>query len=418
MFFRYIGAVTGGIRTDPLNWANEAGTVYSGTTYPGDTADREDDVVLDSAATYALAGGAFTNRLRSFRVTTGYVTAAGAALDIGTTGAYLDMLAGTVSIETMGNVYIQGTAGAGLENVRVGSVASGKKVYIKGVFANFSPADGAVDIITAATVTGTFVVGGDPNGRPIVTIPAGVTTPTIVLVRGGTLTSSSALSNPVLESGALVQTLGDITTLETYGGICTWNGGNITTIKAYGGQVNASGSVGVRRVGDIYCYTGAQVQLDNKVGSVRVTGRIHNMGGTVNYALGSPVEQYLVPTYAGAADAKIGISPISKADTETEWGTDIYVGMYDRLEVLCSVGARDGSVGFQLYKGVVAAGSPPTGYTAITDPAAITMATANTTKKITLWGYQLLGLSNVRVKATVTGGAASLISATYQVYRA
>lgn len=417
MFFRWDGngAGTKSAWNDGRNWKDAAGSAYGETVYPGQTAGRLDDVVLDTAVPTALAGYAVAEKLNSIRVTTGYKSSAnGSALDIGSSGTYVKCDCAEVIIEAFGNVYLEGDTG-GLDHVQVSSVEAGKKVFLKGVF-SLDVSDDAVEIGASSTVNA-LSIGGSTSSLPDVTILTSVTLPSTIQCRAGNVSCQSAVTTLEVMGGTWDQDAGDITTVKNYSGTLNWNAGNITTIYGYGGSVLCSGATVNRRVTNIIAYDDAVVDLRDGLGNVRVTGYIDNQGGNVLMDDGIALEQHLAPTYAGASDAVLGISPQSLAAAGTAWGSDVYVGFYDRLEVLVSVGASDTTVAAQLFKSSdVTHGDEA----AITDPAALEWEGTDDdqTKKLTLWGYQLTdGKTSIRLKLTATGGTAALVAAMYQVYR-
>ncbi len=418
MFFRWDGngAGTKSAMDDGRNWKDASGSAYAQAVYPGQTAGRLDDVVFDTAVPTAPAGYTFAEKLNSIRVGAGFVSSAdGSALDIGSSGTYVKCDCSEVIIEASGNVYLEGDSG-GLDRVQVVSVEDGKKVFLKGVFSLYAD-DDAVEIGASSTVNA-LSIGGIASALPDITILTGVTLPSTVQCRAGNVSCQSAVTTLEVMGGTWDQDAGNITTLRTYSGTLNWNAGNITTIDAKGGSVLCSGATVNRRVTNITAYDGATVDLRDGLGNVRVTGYIDNQGGTVLVDDGISLEQYLAPTYAGASDAKLGVSPQSVAAAASVYGDDVYVGIYDRLEVLIGVGATDATtVTAELQQSSDATHGDEA---AITDPAALEWEGTDDdqTKKLTLWGYQITnGKTSIRLKISVTGGTAALVAAMYQVYR-
>jgi hypothetical protein len=314
------------------------------------------------------------------------------------------MQANEVVLDCFGNAYLEGAAGVGLVKTSVQSVAATKKAYLKGVLGDVCPLDDALEIGGTTTISGSFVVGADTTSAPVVTIGSSVTLPASVMVRGGSVVNSAAATEVLVLGGDWDQAAGDVTTFRTYGGALAWNAGNITTLYAYGGAVTTAGGTGARRVGTVHAYPTASINLDNGVGNIRVTNYIKHLGGTITLPSGARMEEYRDATYAGASDVKLGIAPQLIAPAADVYGDDIYVGYYDRLEVLVQCGATDAAVKCELFKSTSSSHGDEV---EITDPAEVAFSASddNKTKKITLWGYTLAGKTNVRARITVTGGA-------------
>ncbi len=420
MFFRWDGngAGTKSAWNDGRNWKDAAGSTYAQAIYPGQTATRLDDVVLDTAVPTALAGYAVAQALNSIRITTGYcATSTGAALDVGSGATPVACVCADVIVDCLGSVYLEGTAATtGLSNVRVEGMASSKTCYLDGVLGNVTAMDDATQIVSGAAISGNLILGASGTTAPTVTIETGVTLPSSILMLGGTVVNSSAVTTLNMFGGEWTQSAGNITTLNAYDGTFYWNGGNITTINSYGGSVSAASATNTQRVTTINAYSGGEVDLRNNLGNVRVTSYINNQGGTVSVDEGIGLEEYRTREYAGASDAVLGVSPQSVAAGGTAWGSDVYVGVYDRLEVIISVGASDSTVAAQLFASSDATHGDEA---AITDPAALEWEGTddNKAKKLTLYGYQLTSKTSIRLKVAVTGGSAALVSAAYQVFR-
>lgn len=409
MFFRWLGG-SSGVWALATNWRDAAGNAV--TTYPNEVAGRLDDAYFDQAATNAPAGATIANKLRSVKISPALDK------DFATSGSYMKFDAEEVTIDANVNVYIEGNTGDGIQKITCLRSASGKKIYLKGKMANPLILDAAVEV-GAGTISGSFAVGSSSTSTAAVVINTGVTLPDDVRMSGGNVTNNNAISgaNGILSimAGAWIQAAGDLTTAKVFGGTLDWKAGNVGTLLCYGGTTTGANGASTRRIGAVTLYSSATLNLDNGLGNIHVTNYVENLGGTFTPSKGFKIEEYRSKTYAGASDAKFGVSPQSIAAGNSVWGDDLYLGLYDRLDVYVTVGDTDATeVKCELWE--CADPATHTGETEITTPAEVTFGATddNKTKVITLWGYQMTaGKSSVRAKVTVTGGTAGLVCVAY-----
>ena len=397
MLFRYTGA-TSGVLALAANWVDASGNAV--TSYPGEIASRLDDAYFDQAATNAPVGATIANKLRSLKISP--------ALNktFASSDTYMQFDAEELSINAAIDVYIEGGSGDGIEQITCHGTTSGKKIYLKGAIADPLILDGSVEIGSGA-VSGSFAVGGNSSSNASVSINSGVTLPDDIRMSGGTVTNNNAIdgANGVLTvlAGKWIQAAGDITEAIVYGGTFDWQAGNIDILNAYAGTTTGENGSATRRIGIAHVYQSAALNIDNGLGNIHITDYVEHLGGTFTPGKGFKIEEYRARSYAGSANAKLGIAPQSIAGGNSVYGDDIYLGLYDKLDVYVQLGATDATdVKCELFEC-----SDPSSHsdeTEITDPAEVTFNATDDeqTKLITLWGYQMsAGKSSVRAKVTV-----------------
>ncbi len=411
MIFRWRGATNTAWDTG-TNWINEAGTAYALAVYPGNTAARLDDVYLDAVPMNALAGFSVAQPLRSLNIGAACTSA------IASSGSYLIFNATDVNIDAGANCFLDGGNTPGMTNVLCIDTASGVTINLKGYLNNVTILDATVTIDTGS-INGSLIIGSSSSSTGTVTISATVTAmPATVQMNGGTVTCSEAITTLTMNAGTWTQSnagstgLGNITTLNLYGGTFNWNGGNITTANAYGGTLSTSAAGVERRIGTMNLYAGGTVDLSSDLRNTHITSYIHHLGGALALANGFNIEEYRTPTYAGSSDAVQGIAPQSVAENTNTDSTAIYVAPYDRVDAYITLGATDVvTTTAKFQNSETLAGT----FDDVTDPAAITWNATddNKTKKLTMWGYQCAeGHSAVRIRVNTSldgAGHAALV---------
>lgn len=372
------------------NWVNESGTVYS-SGYPGSGNDYEDDVLLDAAVTNGLAAYDATSKgvLRSLRVSDAYNVVVGtvsgaAAIKIKCQEAIIDATLATA-------VYVTGvTSGGWTDGITKLTVLDGTAVHLDGVIQTLVALKGTIDLGAACTIGTALTIGytSSKTADVALTIPSTVDAlPSIVNASGGTTICSVAITTLNLTDGVWTQSAGDLTTVNMQSGTLNWNAGNIATLNLYGGSVATSGGTSSRRIGTANVYPTAQFSLNNGQDNIQVTNYVAHYGGSVSYSPGYLQAPYATKAYAGTGDAKLGISPQVVNNTNVD-GDVIYLNAYDRLDIYTTVGAlpAGAAITYLAKESATSGGS----YSNIATKTTTFADTAdNTTKLITVWGYEL-----------------------------
>lgn len=403
------GAGTKTDADDGRNWINEAGSAYAEARYPGSSAGIEDDVYLDAACTNGCTTGcdlSAAETLNSLRVGPLYNK------DLGASGGYFKAEIREVVVQATAapHVYLYGSgSGDGFTKT---TVTDGADVKFNGEITDPVFLKGTIECAASMTISSSLTVGYISNVTTdvILTLNSGITLPATMNISGGTINNSNAVTTLDFVNGDWTQVTGDLTNVNQSGGNINWNGGNLTTLKLYGGTCDASGDTSPRRIGDAYVYQQGALNLDNGQDNILVTGEIHCLGGTVTYPNGYEIAPSPTLTYAGASDAKQGISP-QTINNSTANGDGIYVGLQERLEIYCTCGAiaGGGAVAYTAKESDAVGGS----YSAISGKSAsFTDTDDNKTKKITVWGHDLTsGKPYVRVEVIESGVQNALVSA-------
>jgi hypothetical protein len=277
-------------------WAQNMYPGYDGTAAANVNGDS---VLLSKNAVNALVGGDYSavGALAKFAITDQYKTAAGAALDIGSSATPLQVVmqstgSCTVDAKYAGNVYLKG-GGAGLYNVTVLSTkktGTASTLYLDGTVNNLIVLSGLVNIKATCTVAGTLKTGylisqsNDVN----LTITAGATIPATIECDGGQVTNNVNTTNLNQTGGKWINTAGDITNPTVRGGTFQWDGGTLTTIVASNsGIVDGSLSDAVRSATDAYVEFGGTLKLNNNSQSISITNPIHMNGGSLEVSPGT-----------------------------------------------------------------------------------------------------------------------------------
>lgn len=401
---------------DGRNWLNEAGTAYAQARYPGSVASVDDDVLFDAAlgsgcssCTTNVNQTSAAAVLRSLRV--------GAAYDgnLGSTASdpsgKLKVLCTDMFIDGSGggDFYIFGVdSGSYITNCEV----TGGTVNLDGHIGNLNLKKGTVTIAATAHIVTSFTVRYLTSilSDVTLTVTSGATLPSTVTVYGGTSTNANAVTTFNMYNGQWTQSAGDITTLTTEAGTVYWNAGNITTANINGGTVNGASGAITRRIGTATLRAGASLNIDNGLNNIKIANYIQNYGGTITWPSGNSQEMYAAWSVAGASDAHQGIDPQSSG-AATLAGDFTYLNPYDRLDLLCSLGATDSSsVIFKLTESSDGIG---TGEADISGKT-VTYTAANKQGVITLRGYELTASKPyVRCKIVIASGSASLVNAGY-----
>lgn len=403
---------------DGRNWVNESDAAYAQARYPGSVASTYDDVVFDDAL--VTGASAPSTDMDQSASTAGYVNSIRVGADYTSTiagvAAWLKITALSVFIDAQnaGAIYLNG-AGAGTTGLQNLIITNGSSIYLDGDLTTPQFLKGVITLAATTVIYTSCYVGYVTSAGTDCTlvIPAGATLPATVEMRGGIVTNANAVTTYNLYAGTLTHSAGAITTLNNYGATVYWNGGNITTLNNYSGSIDASDSITPRRIGTIVNRQAGSINLDNGVNNIKVTSYIQNYKGTLTLANGVQLQEYATETIAGASDVVQGIAPISIAAAPTTVnGTAVLLGLYERLDVYCTVGVTDTSSVFIVQEDDTTAMGSPVAIAGKT----VTLAGADDgkTKLITVWGYELTaGNYAVRVSVTNTGGTGALVAVTY-----
>lgn len=397
MIFRWRGGVASHVThwDEPGNWVDEDGTAYSGGRYPGSLAGVNDHVSLDAPTDNAIIGGDYSAnvKLASFTVGALYNNT------IGSSATYLKFEADKVTIDgqAAGAIYLDGSGTVGLGQLLV--LAALNKIYIKGK--STAPSFLKGEIECAGEIATSLNIGYLENADTDVTLVlgAGMTLPAAINASGGAVTCSTGIAELSISAGAWTQAAGDITTLRTTGGTFYHDAGDITTAIVLGGKFDASQTQVDRRIADLYLYPAGEADLNDGVGNVHITNCLYHLGGTLSVPPDSRLAPFFDETFAGASDAAQGIFPQTVNNT-TVVGSGVCLSQFDRLDIYCCAGAiaAGGALVFQVYQGTTSAFS--TEQTVSGKTVSFTDADDDKTKRITVWGYELLNTNRwVRVKA-------------------
>lgn len=413
------GAGTKTDMQDGRNWIDRSGTKYAQALYPGATAGVNDELLfLNALGSYSAPS---TNTDFSAKVAFKSVTvgeAYNSTLGLVASDFKFDMIAsGSVVIDAQAasDLYLYGSGSYGITGLRLlGGPISGKKLYLDGKITDPVLLKGTAQIEATATVVNSLTAAfvSSPLTDLTLTIVKGATLPTTVTHLGGNVYNSNAITNLNSSGGTWNQLEGAITTLTGTGSTIPWTDGNITTALVYSGKLDGSGSAKVRHIGMLKVYGSASANLDPGADCIYVGSYTQMFGGTIKWPQGQKLEESFTKTGDGGSNAALGILPQSVAGTPTTTsGSDCYLGSRESVDILVQLGASDAtSVVFQAYESEDAS---HTNEAALTGKLA-TFTAASKQALITVARDDMATLKPiVRIKAVVTGGAASLISAAY-----
>lgn len=412
------GAGTKTDMQDGRNWANLSGTAYAQAVYPGATADVNDELYFLNAL---AASAPITNCDFSAKVAFKSVIV-GESFNgaIGATGGYFkfDMVASGVvdlNLAAAQDVYMEGSGTYGLNNLKqLDGPIYGKTLYLKGTQTAPLYMKGTTSVISgtiATSLTAAYV--SSTLTDLTLTIAAGVTLPTTITHLGGTVTNSNAVTTLNSSAGVWNQVTGAITTLTGQGSTVNWTAGNITTANMYAGKLDGSASSAVRKIGTLNAYGTAVIDLDCGSDAIYIGSYAQVFGSTIRWPAGRKLEEYYTLTGDGGSNAIYGIAPQAVAGTPTTTvGSDVYLGQREKLDIHVQLGATDCTTCvFTAYESEDTAGH--TSETAISGKEA-SFSAASKQALISITKDDLTVTKPVvRIKCVVTGGSASLISASY-----
>lgn len=407
------GAGTKTDMNDGRNWIDEAGTAYGQTRYPGSESGTEDDVFFDAAVTNGCttktdhsnatdyASGA--EILRSVRVSAAYDNALGAS------GKYFKTKCREMVFEGTNctAAYVAGWTTGYSAGIGKLTVTDAVALSLDGTISNPVFLKGVITCAADTTVIATSLTIGYVTSQTTdvtLTLRSGMTLPSTVNVSGGAISNSNAVTTLNIAGGAWTQSSGALTTLTVSSGTVYWDDGNITTLYLYGGDVDASGGAAPRRIGTAYVYPSGTLNINNGQDNILVTTYVQNYGGTTIFSEGYTEAPYATTTYAGASDAKQGISPQIVNNTNVD-SDIVYCGVQDRLDIYCTTGAiaAGGSLTFRAKEAATSGGS----YSNISGKS-VTFDDGddNQTKIISIWGHELTA-GKPFVKVNVANSAAA-----------
>lgn len=412
---------------DGRNWVNDAGVAYAQARYPGSVAGTEDDVYFDAAVTGSSSMPCTTKCdqsdatdypagaevLRSLHMSPAYNGDLGALTKYFKAKVREGFAEGSATANA--TFYIAGWdpgVGEFRDGITRMVVREGVDIKLDGKIGELVLLKGFVTCASGMTIAEVLTVGymSNPATDVMLVLNSGMSLPDTISIAGGVITNYNPIANLAIGAGTWTQQAGDMTSVHQIGGTLAWNGGNITTLHLYSGQATAAGSVLARRIADAEVYPGASLTLDNGQRNILVTGRIRNYGGTVVWPSGGDIAPYPTLIYAGASDAKQGISPQS-LNNSTANGDAIYIAEMDRLDVYCCTGALAGTAAivFKLQQSATSGGT-------FADIAGKSVSLDDgdddQVRLLSVWGYEL-GTGGHWVRVTCTNSAAvdALVSA-------
>lgn len=415
-----------GTGDDGRNYVNESGTAYAEAAGPFTVAGRYDELFYDSA----LGAGNAPSSVLDFHAATEDRCLAihiGRNCDyqIGTAANPLWCNADKVIIDApdAGDIFLKGDTDHGGLNglLLLDGPALGKVLSLDGLVTSPKLFKGRFNVESTCTIATSLETSyvGNPTSDLTGTIEAMATAETIpdsILIGGGTITNNRPVVTLIdLRDGAWTQAAGDVGSCKQYGGSYDWQAGNMTSLYAYAGSFTGENGVAPRRIGNIYAYGDAVVNLDNGLGNILLTGAMETFDAAIDWPNGQSLQQAITEAsdLGSRAIQGIAVQTLDTAGTASVFSADIWLNRGDSIDVYALAGpVTNGGGTVTLTVKLRESSSSAHSDEADISGKAVTFVDADDgeMEKMTLWRHDMAAAKSIcRVNAVVSGAGTAVV---------